>query len=90
MKVREPRWQITWQWQRTSSEFKAIKIEQVGRDLNRHAVALASLASVFEGEAGRTISVELISAPILEIPQEFVLINTKLGPSWKDPIVNFI
>ena len=30
--------------------FKSVKIEQVGRDLNSHADALTSLASVFEGE----------------------------------------
>ncbi|GFY96867.1 hypothetical protein Acr_11g0011730 [Actinidia rufa] len=32
------------------TEFRAVKIEQVGRDLNSHADALESLASIFEGE----------------------------------------
>ena len=32
------------------TEFKLVQIEQVGKDLNSHADALAGLASVFEGE----------------------------------------
>ena len=31
-------------------EFKAVKIEQVGRDLNSHANALACLASISKGK----------------------------------------
>ncbi|GFZ11580.1 hypothetical protein Acr_22g0009780 [Actinidia rufa] len=42
------------------TEFRAIQIEQVERDLNSHADALTGLASVFEGEIGRTISVDII------------------------------
>ena len=38
--------------------FRVVKIEQVGRDSNSHADALAGLASVSEGEVGRTIAVE--------------------------------
>ncbi|GFS42015.1 hypothetical protein Acr_00g0077690 [Actinidia rufa] len=68
------------------TDFKAVKIEQVGRDLNSHADALAGLVSVFEGEAGRTIAVEIISALSLERQQKFVLTNHELGPNWMDPI----
>ena len=70
--------------------FKAVKIEQVGRDLNSHVDALANLSSVFEGEAGRTIAIDIISAPNLEMPQELVLVNTELGLSWMNPIINFM
>ncbi|GFS31591.1 hypothetical protein Acr_00g0018250 [Actinidia rufa] len=72
------------------TEFKAVIIEQARRDLNSHADALAGLASMFEGEVGRTIIVDLILAPSLERTQESILVNTKLGPSWIDPIVNFM
>ncbi|GFZ12693.1 hypothetical protein Acr_23g0010780 [Actinidia rufa] len=44
-------------------EFIVIKIEQVGRNLNSHADALACLVSVFEGKTGWTIVVDLISVP---------------------------
>ena len=72
------------------TKFRAVKIEQVGRDLNSHADALVGLASTCKAEARRTITVELISALSLEIPHEFMLVNTELGPSWMDPIINFI
>ena len=52
--------------------------------------ALVGLASVFEGEIGRTIAVDLISVPSIEMMQKSVLANTELGPSWMDPIVNFL
>ncbi|GFZ04843.1 hypothetical protein Acr_17g0004150 [Actinidia rufa] len=72
------------------TKFKAVKIEQVEWDLNSHADTLAGLALVFEGMIGWTITVELIPVPNLEIPQESVLVNIELGPSWMDLIVNFL
>ena len=63
------------------TKFKAVKIEQVGKDLNSHANALEGLASAFEGEVGRTILVDVISATSLKMPHELVLVNTELGPS---------
>ena len=50
------------------TEFKVVKIEQVGRDLNSHADTLASLASFFKGKTSRTITIDLISAPSHEMP----------------------
>ena len=38
-------------------EFKVVKIEQVGRDLNSHADVLGGLASIFEEE------IEWIASP---------------------------
>ncbi|GFZ15730.1 hypothetical protein Acr_25g0001390 [Actinidia rufa] len=72
------------------TKFRVVKIEQVGRDFNSHVDALAGLASVFESEAGRTIAIDTILAPSLETPQELVLVNTELGSSWMNPILNFI
>ena len=72
------------------TKFRVVKIEQVGRDLNSHVDALASLASIFEGETGQTIAVVLISAPSLKILHESILVNTELGLSWIDSIINFV
>ncbi|GFS29078.1 hypothetical protein Acr_00g0005240 [Actinidia rufa] len=36
---------------------------KVGREFNAHADALASLASTFEGDLGRTVAVDVISVP---------------------------
>ena len=72
------------------TEFRAVRIKQVGRDLNSHADTLVGLASVFEGEIGRIIVVDLISALSHKIQQESILVNTELRPSWMDPIVKFL
>ena len=73
------------------SEFRAVEIEQVGRELNAHADALASLASVFEEENGRTVAIDVISIPSIEETQKkSILVNTELGPSWMDPIVSYL
>ena len=77
-------------WVRGITEFKAVKIEQVGRDLNSHPDALVGLASVFKGKIGQTIVINLISAPSYETSRESILVNTKMGLSWMDLIVNFI
>ena len=58
--------------------------------MNSHTDTLARFMSVFEGEIGRTIAVDLISAPSHEVPQEFILVNTELGLSRMDLIVNFL
>ncbi|GFZ00158.1 hypothetical protein Acr_13g0015570 [Actinidia rufa] len=72
------------------SEFRAFKIEQVGRELNAHADALAFLASTFEGDHGRTVAVDIVSVPSIEETHSSIFINTQLGPSWMDPIVNYL
>ncbi|GFS41376.1 hypothetical protein Acr_00g0073960 [Actinidia rufa] len=61
----------------------AIKIEQVGRELNAHANALASPASVFEGEIGRTIGVDLISLP--DDKREAHKLRIKAARFWISP-----
>ncbi|GFZ00954.1 hypothetical protein Acr_14g0005890 [Actinidia rufa] len=63
---------------------------QVGRELNAHADALASLASTFEGDHGRTVAVDIVSVPSIEATHSSILVNTQLGPSWMDPIVNYL
>ena len=37
------------------TKFKAVKIEQVGRDLNSHADALVGLILIYEGEIVQTM-----------------------------------
>ena len=72
------------------AQFQTIKIEQVGRDLNSQVYALTGLASVFEGENGRIITMDLISVPNNEINQKSILSNIELGPNWIDPIADFL
>ena len=58
--------------------------------MNSHADALIGLEFAHEGGLGHIIVVDCISVPSHEVPQELVLVNTKLGPSGMDPIVNFL
>ena len=64
------------------SEFKAVKIEEVRRELNAHADSLAALASVFEGEISRIVAIDIVSVSSIDEAQKPVLVNTELGPSW--------
>ena len=48
------------------TKFREVRIEQVRRDLNSHVNTLADLVSVFEREIGRTVVVDLISAPVMK------------------------
>ncbi|GFS36525.1 hypothetical protein Acr_00g0046500 [Actinidia rufa] len=60
------------------------------RNLGAEAgIVLKSSKYLFDNR-GWTIAVNLISAPNHEMPKESVLVNTELGPSWMDLIVNFI
>ena len=58
--------------------------------MNSHENAHARLASIFEGGNGRIIVVDLVSIPGYQTHQEFVICNTKLGPRWMNPIVEFL
>ncbi|GFZ09156.1 hypothetical protein Acr_20g0009640 [Actinidia rufa] len=72
------------------SEFRVVKIEQVRRELNAHVDALVALASIFEGDIGRTVTVHIVSVPSIKEEPKSVLVNTELGPSWMDSIVNYL
>ncbi|GFZ07010.1 hypothetical protein Acr_18g0011800 [Actinidia rufa] len=37
-----------------------------------------------------TVAVDVVSIPSIEETQSSVLVNTQLGPSWMDPIVNYL
>ncbi|GFY93006.1 hypothetical protein Acr_08g0014020 [Actinidia rufa] len=52
--------------------------------------ALAALASVFQGEIDKMVIVDIVSVLSIEEMQEPVFVNTELGPSWMDPIVNYL
>ena len=62
-------------------QFWAIKINQVGRDLNSHVDALTDLALAFEWENVWIIAMDLVVVPSYEIRQKSILSNTEIGPS---------
>ena len=48
-------------------EFRAVKVEQVRRDLNARTDTLEGLASIFRGKTKQTITVDIILAPSHEV-----------------------
>ncbi|GFZ04686.1 hypothetical protein Acr_17g0002580 [Actinidia rufa] len=42
------------------------------------------------GDHGRTVAVDIVSVPSIEATHSSILVNTQLGPSWMDPIVNYL
>ena len=48
------------------SEFEKAKVQQIGRESNSHADALASLASAVEASNKRTVEVETLQEPSIE------------------------
>ncbi|XP_023872625.1 uncharacterized protein LOC111985209 [Quercus suber] len=78
------------------SSFNTIKVFQVPQTQNRHADSLAMLASSVAEEIPRLIKVELVSEPSVKVSNgsksagiEVAAVKT-LGPSWMDPIINFL
>ncbi|XP_058192075.1 uncharacterized protein LOC131309461 [Rhododendron vialii] len=70
------------------SQFRNFSIEQINREHNAHADALAGLASASTASEFRTINFGSISRPSFEPTPE--VLNVELGPSWMDEIVAFL
>ena len=78
------------------NKFETVKVAQVSRAQNRHADALATLASSMTEEVPRLIKVELIREPsigmtdncITTVADVTVILKTKLY--WMDPIIDFL
>ncbi|XP_058208218.1 uncharacterized protein LOC131321231 [Rhododendron vialii] len=68
--------------------FKRFHIEQINRENNAHADAVASLASASKVFEYRHISLGEIHKPSFEVSKEVLSIS--IGPSWMDEIVSFL
>ncbi|XP_050253830.1 uncharacterized protein LOC126699902 [Quercus robur] len=76
--------------------FCTVKVIQVARAQNRHADSLATLASSIAKDIPQLIRVELVLEPSIKVAGseraervEVTAVAT-LGPSWMDPIVDFL
>lgn len=70
--------------------FSRLKMEQVGRDCNAHADALAGLVAACDYGNGRTITIGNIDWPTIEeAPVEKVMVSM-YGPSWMDDVVAYL
>lgn len=71
-------------------DFSNIKIEQVVRDCNSHADALAGLAAACDNGESRTITIGTIERPTIEDPQAEEVFTTMYGPSWMDDLIAYL
>uniref|UniRef100_A0A2N9I550 Uncharacterized protein n=1 Tax=Fagus sylvatica TaxID=28930 RepID=A0A2N9I550_FAGSY len=69
--------------------FEIVRVEQIGRNLNNHADALATLASVLSADFKRFIPIETLATPSIDQPANFVNTIT-VGPCWMDPYVIYL
>ena len=72
------------------SSFKKAEMVQVGRELNSHADALANLASAMEAEKRRTMKVEILDSPSIDIQQGTKVLCIDHELSWMDPIIAYL
>uniref|UniRef100_A0A2N9IC67 Uncharacterized protein n=1 Tax=Fagus sylvatica TaxID=28930 RepID=A0A2N9IC67_FAGSY len=63
--------------QTAMTDFETVKIEQIGRNLNNHADALATLASVLSADFKRFIPIETLTTPSIDQPANY---NRKRKP----------
>ena len=76
--------------------FCMVKVIQVARAQNRHADSLATLASSIAKDIPRLIRVELVPEPSIKVAgnEEATRVEVTavitLGPSWMDPIIDFL
>jgi ribonuclease HI len=71
------------------TDFETVKIEQIGRNLNNHADALATLASVLSADFKRFIPIETLTTPSIDQPANYVNAIT-VGPCWMNPYITYL
>ncbi|XP_058202881.1 uncharacterized protein LOC131317340 [Rhododendron vialii] len=70
------------------THFPNFKIEQINREHNAHADALAGLALASKATEFRTISFGNMDHPSFDTTPK--VLNVELGPSWMDEIIAFL
>ena len=75
--------------QTAMTDFEIVRVEQIGRNLNNHADALATLASVLSADFKRFIPIETLTTPSIDQPANFINTIT-VGPCWMDPYVTYL
>ena len=70
--------------------FHEFNIERVGREHNGNADSLAGLASSVAPDFRRTITVEVQNSPSIAKSGQASICQTEMGPSWMDPILDYL
>ena len=72
------------------SQFERAEVRQIGRESNSHADALASLASAVKAGNKRTVEVETLQEPSIELQRPRQLMCVDLSPGRMDPIIAYL
>ena len=72
------------------SQIERAEVKQIGRESNSHADAIANLASALEVENKRTVGVETLEKPSIELHALQQVMCIDLDPSWMDPIIAYL
>ena len=75
--------------QQTMTNFQMVRVKQIGRNLNSHADALATLASILSADFKRFISIETLATPSIAMLACHIHTIT-VGLCWMDPYVHYI
>ena len=75
--------------QQTMTNFQTVRIEQIGRNLNSHADALATLASVLSTDFKRYLPIETLAIPNITMPSCHIH-TIMVSPCWMDPYVLYL
>jgi ribonuclease HI len=70
--------------------FDGVNVKRVGREHNGHADSLARLASSVAPDFRRTIAVEVQDSPSIVKSSPAIICQIEAGPSWMDPILNYL
>jgi hypothetical protein len=75
--------------QQTITNFNTVQVKQTGRNLNSHADALTTLASVLSADSRRFILIETLAAPSISLPTCHIHTIT-VDPCWMNPYVLYL
>ena len=71
-----------------SRKIKDFRIRQIPREENKKANALANLASAFDFILERSIPLEFLVNPSIEVAR--LVFQTETGPTWMDDIIAYL
>ena len=75
--------------QQTINHFNMVRVGQIGRNLNSHADALATLASILSTDFKQFIPIETLATPNISLPACHIHTIT-VDPCWMDPYVLYL
>ena len=71
-----------------SGKIKDFRIRQISREENKKADALANLASAFDFISNKSIPLEFLANPSIEVTK--LVFQAKTDPTWMDYIIAYL